>query len=104
MAPRYTLAVGYSIGGEGIAIYSNSTPTRIRLIGHANWTLAAAAPPHAAVTRGSARAFDAVNVFDQQYFAADLESEAEQRQMAERIANEIGQQLAVFFRRRAGMS
>jgi len=103
-APRYMLAVNYSIAGEGIAIYANSTPTRIRLIGHADWTLASAAAPHAVVTRGSARAFDAVNMFDQQYFAADLESEAEQRRMARQIAEQIGQQLAVFFRKRAGMS
>lgn len=100
---RYELAVSYTIAGEGIAIDPNSNPTRVRLIAHANWSLTSIAPGHAPVTSGAARAFDAINMFDQQYFAADLETEAAQRRLANAIASEIAEQLAVFFRRRAGL-
>lgn len=103
VAPRYTLAVDYSISGEGIAVTPDSTATRLRLIGRATWTLASATPPHAAVTRGLARAFTGMNIFDQQYFAADMETEAQQRVLAREVASQIAQELAVFFRRRAGM-
>lgn len=102
--PRYKLAVGYSIAGEGIAVAPDSTATSIRLTARANWTLTAYDPPHAVVTSGLARAIALMNVFDQQYFAADLETEQEQHVLARRIADQIARQLAVFFRRRAGMS
>ena len=104
VAPRYRLTVSYSIAGEGIAVNPDTSPTRIRLIGHANWSLLSLAPHPGPVTSGSARAFDGLNVFDQQFFAADLETEAQQRQIAGEIANQIAQQLAVYFRRRAAKS
>ena len=100
-APRFTLAVSYSIAGEGIAVQPDSTPSRIRLIGHADWKLSSLAPAHPPVTSGSARAFEGMDVLDQQYFAADLESEAVQQRLAGEIADQIAMQLAVFFRRRA---
>jgi hypothetical protein len=53
------------------------------------------------LTSGNARALDAVNVFDSQYFAADLETEAEQRRIAENIATQIATRLATYFRQQA---
>ena len=54
-----------------------------------------------ALTTGSARAIDGVNIFDSQYFAADLETEAEQKRIAENMATQIATQLAVWFRQQA---
>ena len=34
---------------------------------------------------GSARAFDGVNIFDSEYFAADLETEVKQKRIAENL-------------------
>ncbi len=53
-----------------------------------------------ALTSGSARAIDGVNIFDSQYFAADLEIEAEQKRIAENMATQIATQLAIWFRNR----
>jgi hypothetical protein len=53
------------------------------------------------LTSGSARAMDGVNVFDSQYFASDLETEAEESRMAEELATQIATRLAVWFRQRA---
>ena len=42
---------------------------------------------------------DGYNVFVNQYFAADLESEAVIRRLADAVAEDITQQLAVWFDR-----
>jgi LPS-assembly lipoprotein len=104
VARRYDLAVGFSVSGEGIAIQPDNVATRIRSIGSANWTLVAQDPGRTKLTSGYARAVDAFNIFDEQYFAADLENEAVQRRLAEALADQITIQLAAFFRKRAAAS
>src|ERR1019366_9660194 len=98
---RYDLAVSFSISGEGVSIQPDSSATRIRLIGSANWTLTAQDPAKTRVTSGSARAMDAFNILDQQYFAADMQNEQVASRLASTLADEIALQLAVFFRRQA---
>jgi LPS-assembly lipoprotein len=101
---QYNLSVSFGISGEGIAIQPDSTVTRIRNIGTANWTLIAQDPGHTRLTSGSARAVDGLNIFDTQYFAADLESETVTRRLAKQLADQITLQLAAFFRKRAATS
>jgi LPS-assembly lipoprotein len=101
VAHRYNLTVGFGIGGEGIAILGDTTATRLRLTGVASWALVAEDPERTLVTTGFARTLDAINIFDAQYFAADLESEAVQHRIAESLADQITLQLATFFRKRA---
>ena len=97
----YDLRVSFGISGEGIAVQQNNISTRVRLIGIAVWTLQERNPQQTPLTTGSARSFDAVNVFDEQYFASDLETEAVQKRIAEAVAQQIATQLAVWFRERA---
>ncbi len=104
VARRYDLTVGYGIAGEGLAIQPDTTATRIRTIGTATWTLLAMDPARTRLTSGSARAVDGYNIFNEQYFAADLENEAVQRRLAEALADQIAIQLAMFFRKRAAQS
>jgi LPS-assembly lipoprotein len=94
----YDLNVTFSVAGEGVAIEANNLATRIRLIGSATWSLLAHDAKRTTLTSGSARALDGVNIFDSQYFAADLEIEAQQKRIAENIATQIATQLAVWFR------
>jgi len=101
VARIYTLGVDYSIGGEGIAIQQDNSVTRIRLIARGSWSLRAQDPAQTRLANGSARAVDGLNIFDQQFFAADLENEAVQRRLAELVADQITIQLAAFFRHRA---
>jgi hypothetical protein len=44
---------------------------------------------------------DDVNIFESQYFAADLEVEAENARIAQNVANQIAIRLAIWFRERA---
>ncbi len=101
VARRYDLSVGFGISGEAIAIQPDSQPTRIREIGSATWTLIAQDPGRTKLTSGYAKAVDGINLFDTQYFAADLENEAVQRRLADALADQITLQLATFFRKRA---
>jgi LPS-assembly lipoprotein len=95
---RYRLHLNYTIAGEAIGILPSAAATRVRLLGNVIWTLKSADPPQTVVTTGSARALDAFNIIDQQYFASDLENEQIQRRLAGALADQITTQLAVFFR------
>jgi LPS-assembly lipoprotein len=100
VAYRYDLAVGYGIGGEGIAILPDTNTTRIRFIATATWSLVAQDPGRTRLTSGFAKTVDAENLIDGQYFNSDLEYEALQRRMADVLADQITVQLAAWFRKR----
>jgi LPS-assembly lipoprotein len=101
VARRYSLAVDFGISGEGIAIRQDNSVTRIRMIGRAEWTLRAQDPARTVLTRDTARAVDGVNIFNEQFFASDLETEAVQKRIAERLADQMVLQLASYFSRHA---
>jgi len=98
---QYDLKVAFSIAGEGIAIETNNLATRIRMTGAASWTLTARDAAHSTLTSGSARALDGLNLLQEQYFAADLETEVVQQRIAQKLAEQIATQLALWFRHRA---
>ena len=95
---------GSRFTGEGIAIQPDNNATRIRFIGGATWTLIAQDPGRTRLSSGSAKAVDGFNVFDTQYFAADMETEVVTRRLADALADQIVIQLAAFFRKRATAS
>lgn len=100
VAQRYELAVnGLSISGEGIAIQRDNTTSRIRLVGVAPWSLVSLGPVRRTLASGQARVVDGYNVIDQQYFAADLDSEAVRRRMVEALAEQISLRVAQYFHR-----
>jgi LPS-assembly lipoprotein len=94
---RYDLAVSFGVSGEGIGLQQDNTVTRIRFIGDAKWTLSARDVSRGTVTSGSARSVDGLNTFDQQYFAEDIETETVQRRISEAVADQITEQLALYF-------
>jgi LPS-assembly lipoprotein len=101
---RYDLAVTFTISGEGIGVLNDNAATRVRLIGSARWTLKARDSAQTQITSGTARAMDAFNVLDQQYFAADIDNEQVDKRLASALADQIAMQLAVYFRRRAAVA
>lgn len=101
VARRYDLTVTFAITQESIGIQADSSATRTRFIGQAQYWLTAQDPTRATLTSGSARAVDGLDVFNQQFFAADQEAEVVQRRIAEAVADQIALQLAVFFDKRA---
>ncbi len=98
---RYTLTVSYWISGQGIGILPGTTATRVRMIGNANWVLTSNDPAHTRIYSGFARAIDGLNIFDQQYFASNLETSVVYHHLANEIADQITLRLASLFRTRA---
>lgn len=100
-APVYTLNVNYWIAGEGIGIQPDNTATRIRMFGNANWSLVARNPDRTPVTSGYSRVQDAINIFQNQYFGAQLQNERAWQNIANAMADQITLRLATFFRSQA---
>ncbi len=100
-APLYTLNVSYWIAGEGIGIQPDNTATRIRLFGNANWNLVSRGLPQTRITEGYSRVQDAVNIFQNQYFGADLGTQTAYQRIADAMADQISLRLAIFFRDQA---
>ena len=98
---HYDLSVSFGISGEAIAIQPDSTATRERLVGTAQWKLLAQAAPKSILASGVARSLDDLNFIDQQPFASDLQNEAVQRRLATALADQIVEQIASYFATRA---
>ena len=103
-AKQYQLTVSFGVTGEAIGEQADSSVTRLREFGSANWTLKMLDPVRTLVTSGQARSLDGVNIIDEQYFAADIEGEAVARRMAETLASQITVQLAAYFNHRAAVA
>lgn len=100
VAKRYDLSVGYGIQGDTLNIaQTTSIPSRLRLVGTANWALISQDTRRRTLATGTARSVDGLNIFDQQFFALDMQSEAVQRRIAEQVAEQMALQLAAWFNR-----
>jgi LPS-assembly lipoprotein len=98
---RYDLIANYSIGSNVVGIQQDTSATRIRYIGSSSWSLIAEDTQRTTLASGTARTVDGMNIFVDQYFTSDLESEAIARRMAEALADQIALQLGVYFNREA---
>jgi LPS-assembly lipoprotein len=94
----YELSGGLNIAAEAIGIQQDSSSTRLRFNGSSNWTLKKLDLANTIVTTGTARATDGININNQEYFAADLETSAAYRRLADTVADQITQDLAIYFR------
>ena len=97
----YDLKVTFWIAGEAVGIQPDTSASRIRLLGTANWTLTARDSGKTQLTTGSARSLDGFNLFDSQFFASDMENIQVQKRIAEAVADQVAMQLALWFRKRA---
>jgi LPS-assembly lipoprotein len=94
---HFDLQVNFWITGEAQGVLNFTQPTRIRLVGTANWTLIAHDEKHTKLAEGSERLADGFDIFDSQYFAMDLDNEHVQRRVAEAMAERITLRLAMWF-------
>lgn len=98
---KYELSVSFSLAADAIGIQQDSTMTRLRMVGTANWSLRSVDAAHPIVTTGIARSVDGVNILDEQYFEADLAGETATRRIANAVADQITLQLSSYFSRTA---
>lgn len=98
---RYDLVVTIGVTSENLDIaQATSIPSRIRLVGTANWNLISQDTKRRTLATGTARVLDGSNIYDQQFFALDMEIEAVQRRMMDQLADQMTLQLAAWFNRR----
>ena len=100
-ARRYDLSVQLSLSLDPIAIQPDNSTSRVRLIGSAAWALLAKDAQRRTMVSGTAREVDGYNVINQQFFAAELTSNAVQRRMVDALGEQITTQLALHFGRPA---
>lgn len=100
-AKRYELVAYIAVNAEAIAIQRDSSSSRVRLIGSAPWALRALSLERTVLTQGTSRILDGYNIINQQFFAADLESETAIRRVASALADQIATQVGAYFLRQA---
>lgn len=93
---KFQLLAPIGINTEGVAIDPNSNVTRLRFTASTDWVLRSAGKG-AIITSGSARALDAIDLTNAQFFAADLETQAAYQRMADTLADQVVAQLASYF-------
>jgi LPS-assembly lipoprotein len=99
LAKRYELVVVFGLSADVIGIQTDTSATRIRYVGSANWTLKTLGLTPVVLTSGTTRSLDGVNILDQQYFESDLAGETTTRRIATNLADQITIQVAAYFAR-----
>lgn len=95
---KYELSVAYGLAADVVGIQADSSNSRTRYVGTALWTLKEPGFLGKKITTGNARAVDGSNVIDAQFFYFALQSEAIDKRMSDLLADQIVQELAVYFR------
>jgi LPS-assembly lipoprotein len=94
---RYDLSVQLGLEGEAAGYQPDTSITFVRFIGTAHYSLTADEPQRRTLISGTARSVDGENIFQNQFFAADLESEAVEQRLADTLADQIVLRLAAYF-------
>ena len=95
---KYDLRVGLGYSVEIQGFRRDGFPSRVRFSATANWFLYDVSAPPREITRGTERAFDAYDIPENQFFAADVARETMERQLIEQLAQQIMERLAMHFR------
>jgi LPS-assembly lipoprotein len=96
---RYDLRVGMAYGLELQGFRRDGFPSRVRFSATATWFLFDTGAPPREITRGTERAFDAYDIPENQFFAADVARDTMERQLIEQLARQVVDSLAMHFRR-----
>ena len=95
---KYDLRVGLGYGAELQGFRRDGAPSRVRFSATATWFLFDVGAPPLEITRGTERAFDAYDIPENQFFAADVARETMERQLIEQLAQQILERLTMYFR------
>lgn len=99
-APRYLLTTSLLPAFEAQGYRRDGSPSRFRITMSAPWTLSTLSVPPQQIASGTARAVDSFNLVDLEFFSTVVSSEAAERRLVDRIAEDITLRLALAFRER----
>jgi hypothetical protein len=100
---QYDLQMILSFGEDQMGMLSDSSTTRLRYTGSVNYILRRRDSAHTFLASVNARMIDNANVFDNQPFATDLETENIERQMMQNLADLVVEKLGAYFHRHPGI-
>ncbi len=86
---RYELQASLVFQPEILGYRRDGAITRVRFLATASWALVTRADPPEVVARSAARTFDAYNIPDLQFFAADVSREAMERRLVAELAERV---------------
>lgn len=98
---QYELIASFGVAADSIGILRDSSVTRARLTGTADWFLRDLTPERNVVAQGTSRVLDGFNIANQQFFAVTLDSETAIRRIASSLADQIVIQVATYFQKQA---
>jgi LPS-assembly lipoprotein len=98
-AKRFTLSIAYAEHVEGVGIQNDNSSTRTRVTGDVTWSLKPLGIGASQIAGGKVRALDGYDISNEQFFYADLSMEALNRRIADALADQITQAIAVYFRK-----
>lgn len=92
---RFELRCGLTFGVDIQGYRRDGVPSRVRYTASANWFLFNTAIPPVLVANGTERFFDAYNIPENQFFAADASRYAMEQRIIDQLAEDIVVRLAV---------
>lgn len=95
---RYDLRASFRLAADPEGFHRDGTASRIRYTATATWALLTLGTPAEEVASGTARAVEAWNILDNQFFASDQSRGAAERRLTELLAEDIVLRLALRFR------
>lgn len=95
---RYTLQVSSGANTEAVDIHQDNTSGRNRVTGNAHWQLFTVEETPQFVTQGDVTTLDGYDATFEQYFAQTLNDETAKGRVAATLAQNLTQQLAIWFR------
>lgn len=98
---RYSLHIGTYLMNEAVDIHADNTSGRTRTTAFAHWQLYTIAEDPQLLASGDASVVDGVNNNYEQYFALTLNLENVRTRVAKNMADQITQQVSVWFRTHA---
>ncbi|MES2713235.1 MAG: LPS assembly lipoprotein LptE [Pseudomonadota bacterium] len=94
---RYDLRVGVVFAAEIEGYRRDGTPSRVRYVATAPWSLYTMATPPVLLSNGTERTFDAYGLPENQFFAADNSRDAMERRLVEQLAEDVARRLSIYF-------
>lgn len=92
---RYELRCGLTFGVDIQGYRRDGVPSRVRYTATASWFLFSTAIPPVLVANGTERFFDAYNIPENQFFAADASRYAMEQRIIDQLAEDMVVRLAV---------
>ena len=97
---RYELRVAIAFATDLQGYREDGTISRIRYVATSDFTLVRTEEPNEQLLSGTVRRFDAYNIPELQFFAADVSREAMERRLMEGLAEDLVRRVTLELRRR----